>query len=105
MSILIKALNNPYQSTVSSLKAESRTTAGQAGIRSYDAITINSSPQKMESRFAKELTKALSADVRTEPSRERIEELTRQVQDGTYEISPQDIAARMLLLNGGVSNG
>lgn len=101
MAFSINNIAASYQSTIAAPKNEPRNKAATGAAPDYDAITINASPQKAEAQFAQELAKAISAQVNRPAPAERIEELSRQMEDDTYVISPQEIAAKILLADGG----
>lgn len=101
MAFSINNIAASYQSTMAAPKNGPRNKAVTGMAPDYDAITINASPQKAEAQFAQELTKAISSQVNRPAPAERIEELSRQIKDDTYVISPQEIAAKLLLTDGG----
>lgn len=104
MSISINNMLAAYQSKAAVSKSESRTSGMTSVVPNYDAVTINTSPQKEESRFAGQLAKAISEQVRKPASPQRLEQLSQQIADDTYPVSPQEIAARILMTNGGATN-
>ena len=67
----------------------------------FDSISLSSAQQTDNSSFL-QLVSNLSQQVRTSTTTSKVQELRTQVQTGTYQISPPDIAARMLLLEEGV---
>lgn len=101
MSIIINGITSSYQSKLALSKSESRTASAIGGAPNYDALTINTSPQKEESRFASRLAQKISEQVKVTASTDRIEQLRQQVADDTYSISPQEIVSRILMTSGG----
>lgn len=72
---------------------------GQQGSR-YDHISL-SAPPELEKRDFQEMVASLCQQVRTNTSTGKIQELHRQVSSGEYQISPREVAARILLLEEG----
>ena len=68
--------------------------------RQYDHITLSSSGQE-ESVGFRAMVASLSQQVRTYNTTGKIQELCRQVSSGEYQISPREVAARMLLVEEG----
>lgn len=66
----------------------------------YDSYSPAAGGQE-EIRSFREAVSSLSYQVRTETTTGKIQELRREVQSGTYQISPREIAARMLLMEDG----
>ena len=79
--------------------------AGSAGVRErrqdgcYDHISLSAAGQSRGASF-RELVADLSSQVRTVNTTGKIQELRRQVAAGEYQISPREVAARMLLMEG-----
>lgn len=65
----------------------------------YDQVQFSSHLDEMEKRV-KETVGQISRQVRIRPTHHEIETLRQQVADGTYQVNPGEIAARMLLLEG-----
>ncbi len=63
----------------------------------YDSYSPAAGGQE-EIRSFREAVSSLSYQVRTETTTGKIQELRREVRSGTYQISPREIAARMLLM-------
>lgn len=101
MPISINPLNSPYQTTLSSLRTDSRTAGMSGSTPSYDEITINASPQQTERKFANTLVNALTAELRTPTKADRLNELENQIRSNTYQISPETIASKILMTDGG----
>lgn len=99
MSISINSITAAYSNKPAKLKNETKPAVNAAP--NYDAITISTSPQKEESRFASELSKAIAAQVKKPASSEKVEAIKRQVDEGSYVVSPQELASKLLLMNGG----
>ena len=64
----------------------------------FDSISLSSGAEQTDSPDFRRLVASLSQQVRTYNTTGRVQELRAQVQSGTYQISPTEIAARMLLL-------
>lgn len=101
MPISINPLNGPYQNTLSSLRADAKTSGMSGSMPSYDEITINASPQQTERKFASALASALSSELRSPTRAERLDELGAQIQNNTYQVSPEMIASKILMMDGG----
>lgn len=99
MSISINGITAAYSNMSAKLKNETKPVANAP--HNYDAITISTSPQKEESRFASELSKAIAAQVKNPTPSEKVDAIKRQVDEGSYTISPQELASKLLLMNGG----
>lgn len=99
MSISINGITAAYSNMSAKLKNETKPMAN--AVHNYDAITISTSPQKEESRFASELSKAIAAQVKSPTPSEKVDAIKRQVDEGSYAISPQELASKLLLMNGG----
>ena len=67
---------------------------------SYDNISL-SAPAEVERRSFQDAVASLSYQVRTANTTGKIQELRRQVGSGEYQISPREVAARMLLMEEG----
>ena len=95
MDIKITRSYMAYQSAVSSGKHMEKSAPAAEGrkLRS-DAVCLSSDGVKRQeaSTFASALGKTMSMDA----SPDRIAELKKQVQDGTYEVSAEQIAKRLL---------
>lgn len=101
MPISINPLNSPYQNTLSSLRTDSKISGMSGNAPSYDEITINASPLQTERKFANTLVNALTSELRTPAKAERLEELATQIRSNTYQVSPEMIASRILMADGG----
>jgi len=64
----------------------------------FDSISLSGSGEQTDSPDFRQLVASVSQQVRTYNTTGRIQELRSQVQSGQYQISPTEIAARMLLL-------
>lgn len=62
----------------------------------YDQVDFSMHLDETEKRI-KETVGQVSRAIRLRPARQELEELRRQVMDGSYQPDPQEIAARMLL--------
>lgn len=62
----------------------------------YDQVQFSSHLDEMEIRM-KETVGQISQQVRIRPTHQEIETLRQQVADGSYQVNPREIAARMLL--------
>lgn len=101
MPISINPLNSPFLNTLSSLRTDSRTSGLSGSSPIYDEITINASPQQTERKFAGALASALSSELRTTTQAERLDELGSQIQNNTYQVFPEMIASKILMMDGG----
>lgn len=63
----------------------------------YDQVQFSSHLDEMEKRV-KETVGRVSQEIRIRPTHQELAELREQVASGTYQINPQEIAARMLLV-------
>lgn len=72
----------------------------QAQDRYYDHITL-SAPGQEEGAGFRAMVANLSQQVRTYNTTGKIQELCRQVSSGEYQVSPREVAARMLLVEEG----
>lgn len=72
---------------------ESLRTSGQH----YDQVQFSSHLSEAEKRI-KETAGHLVQQIRTRPSRQDLDDLRRQIADGTYQADAREIAARMLLM-------
>ena len=68
--------------------------------RYYDHITLSSAGQEESDGF-RAMVASLSQQVRTYNPTGKIQELSRQVSSGEYQVSPREVAARMLLMEEG----
>ena len=73
--------------------------AGKSGAR-YDSCSLSGSGEE-QSRSFLEAVSNLSSQVRTANTTGKIQELRSQVLSGEYQISPREVAARMLLMEEG----
>lgn len=64
--------------------------------RRFDSVSISNAGT--ENAYAMELKGKLTQEVRTATSSDMIAALREQVQNGTYEPDPQEIAKKMLLM-------
>lgn len=68
----------------------------------FDAITIQSNPRQIVERtFAESVAKAVSSDISQTASDAKLQNLQRQIADGTYQVDPHAIAFKMLLMGEG----
>ena len=67
----------------------------------YDQFTLSAAPHEEEGQSFRTVAADLSRQVRTHNTTGKIQELRRQVQAGEYQVSPREIAARMLLMEAG----
>lgn len=65
----------------------------------FDSCSL--SPAEDQSHSFREAVSTLSRQVRTATTTGRIQELRSQVRSGEYQISPREVAARMLLIEEG----
>lgn len=63
---------------------------------SFDQVSISQSPMG-QSKFHRELTSRLVQEVRTANSTGNIQRIREDIQSGSYQIDPAEIAAKMLL--------
>ena len=64
----------------------------------FDSISLSAAADQTSSPDFRQLVASVSQQVRTYNTTGRVQELRSQVQSGQYQISPTEIAARMLLL-------
>lgn len=64
----------------------------------FDHISLSRSAPQTDSSNFRQLVSCLSHQVRTYNTTGKIQELRTQVLDGTYRVSPGEIATRMLLM-------
>lgn len=64
----------------------------------FDHISLSNSGTQTDSSNFRQLVSQLSHQVRTYNTTGKIQELRAQVSNGTYRISPKEIAAGMLLM-------
>lgn len=67
----------------------------------YDQFTLSAAPREEEGQSFRAIAADLARQVRTHNTTGKIQELRRQVQAGDYQVSPREIAARMLLAEAG----
>lgn len=79
-------------------------TAGAGKLRQadgrYDSCSLSAPEAQETSRSFLEAVSSLSYQVRTATTTGKIQELRSQVVSGEYQISPREVAARMLLMEG-----
>lgn len=64
--------------------------------QNYDQFEFLEQPEGQEKRF-RELVAQIAGEIRLHPTRGQLSQLKSQIEDGTYQPDPQEIAARMLL--------
>lgn len=92
-------LNNisPYRmETTGYTRTEGKVSTGVKG--NYDALTIQSSSRQIQEKtFSEALSRQVVSDARGGAPADKVENLRRQVESGTYQIDPYAIASRMLV--------
>lgn len=76
---------------------KSDTPAPASSCQRYDQVEFSSCLDETQRRI-KETVGHISQDIRSRVTAQDLEELRRQVADGTYQPNSREIAARMLLL-------
>ena len=80
--------------TVSTMTADRQ----KVGDGRFDSISLSAAAEPASSPDFRKLVASVSQQVRTYNTTGRVQELRSQVQSGQYQVSPSEIAARMLLL-------
>ncbi len=65
--------------------------------QNYDQFELSQPPQG-EEKQCKELVAQISSEIRSQTTRGQLAEIKAQIQAGTYQPDPYEIAARMLLI-------
>ena len=93
MNITFPSLNTSYRPSVS---VQPKTTPRkEKASGDYDTVNIRRSKALDDETFARMLAKKAAAQLGTASS-ERVADLRRKTEDGTYKPDPQRIAGRML---------
>lgn len=85
-------------STGVSSRPNSRTMENRPVSQHFDQIEISNRPTGDEKKIL-DLTSQISQEIRIRPTQNELKTLEKQVQDGSYEPNPDDIAAALLLVN------
>lgn len=99
MNIKFQTIDTTYRTPVSTQRRRAPQSGKAKG--NYDTVTINGprTGQDGEDSFARILAKSAASQVTGSASPERVQELGRQVADGTYRPDSVKIAGRLLGLN------
>jgi anti-sigma28 factor (negative regulator of flagellin synthesis) len=99
MKISLNNSTNHYTNLSNVPKPQMNTSGIQNNSNNFDAITIQSNPTKIaENKFATTISTRLSSEIRQPATSKKIDMLKSQVENGTYQINPKEIASKMLLL-------
>lgn len=102
MKITSNNVTSVYNDIQFPAKDYSRTSGVSGNAAQFDAITIQSGKRQLEEHsFRETISKKIAEDVCTEVSDERLEQLKAQLQNGSYQVDPMAVAARMLLVKEG----
>ena len=95
------SLNNisPYRMEATGhTRTDGKVSGGTKGNGNYDALTIQSSSRQIQEKtFSEALSRQVVSDARGGAPADKVENLRRQVESGTYQIDPYAIASRMLV--------
>lgn len=97
MNIKIQTMNPSYRTPVPAQRRRTPVSGKARG--NYDTVTIQGPQAGPEDSFARILASRAAAQVKEGASPERVQELSRQVADGTYQPDADRIAGRLLGLN------
>lgn len=67
----------------------------------YDKFIPSATPREEEGQDFRTVVADVARQVRTHNTTGKVQELRRQIQNGEYQVSPREIAARMLLMEAG----
>lgn len=91
-------LDSLVSSTGVSSRTNSRAAENRPVSQNFDQIDISSRPTGEEKKIL-DLVSQISQDIRIRPTHNELKALGEQVQNGSYEPNPDDIAAALLLVN------
>ena len=99
MNIKFQTIDTAYRTPVTAQRRRAPQSGKAKG--NYDTVTINGprTDQAAEDSFARILAKSAASQVTRSASPERVQELSRQVADGTYQPDSSKIAGRLLGLS------
>ncbi len=92
------SLDSLISSTGVSSRPKSRSEEKQPVSQHFDQIDISSRPTGEEKKIL-DLVSQISQEIRIRPTHNELKALEKQVQNGSYEPNPDDIAAALLLVN------
>lgn len=95
-------IQNTKGVTPLSLKRMKTEVGRTASAGTYDRVELSANQFTQEERFARELAGRVSHEIRTQQNDE-VSSLQQQVQQGEYQYSIEDLAARIALFGGAVS--
>ena len=87
----------PFQNNAVRPAVSSGSRRAQKQDSCYDRISL-AAPAEQENHSFIEAVAGLSRQIRTTNTTGKIQELHRQVSSGEYQVSPREVAARMLLM-------
>ena len=102
MKIKFQTLDTSYPSSVSRQRRRApQPEKTRENYGNYDTVMINGPRinQEEDNSFARMLARSAASQLSAGASPERVQELGRQVADGTYQPDAQKIAGRLLGLN------
>ncbi len=79
------------------MKTSSSQTSQKKIIKSFDELIINSNAALPEDKFVKDVSNKILKEISTPSDTYKIESLKAQIEDGTYQIMPEEIIRKMLL--------
>ncbi len=88
----------PRSAQTYSAEAHPAKAAATGSAQRFDEILISSAETAAHGMDTRSLTSRLANEVRTATSSSDVAKLREQVQSGTYEVEPMEIARKMLLL-------
>lgn len=93
-------MQNPINYHIASIDSKKQTAHAETPAktsRNFDAITISSEVEtSQEQMFASSLTSRLSLELRKPANTGMVEDLQRQIEQGTYQVDVNVIADRIL---------
>lgn len=67
-------------------------------VKSFDELIINSSAAAIsEDKFSKDVSNRILKEINTPASSNKIESLKAEIENGTYQIMPEEIVRKMML--------
>ncbi len=97
MNVKFQPIGPAYRTPAASQKRHAPQTGKAKG--NYDTVTLSGTQANQEESFARILSRRAASQIPAGAAPERVQELNRQVSDGTYRPDADRIAGRLLGLH------